>query len=150
MNGTIEGGKCNACHGYPPVRSMSNANGALGRIVNYSGARLQDYSGGGGVHDVEGHLPKAIRASAGWGTLGTGGSCVTCHPADHHNEGFSHFSTQYVQVEVDPKFKFDKTRSIIYNGQRASGTKTTGTCSNVSCHFQKSPNWSAEAYTQGH
>jgi predicted CxxxxCH...CXXCH cytochrome family protein len=146
MDGVVQGGRCDACHGYPPVRSL------VGRGTNltYSSAKLQNYSGGGGVHDVAGHLPTTLKTSQNLGFS----ACVTCHPSTSHNQaavsGFGGFSTQFVQVVVDPKFKFDKNRPIVYNAKQSGTGKTTGTCANVACHFQKSPNWSSEAYTQGH
>jgi predicted CxxxxCH...CXXCH cytochrome family protein len=157
MDGIVQGGKCNACHGYPPVQSMTGVysvapNGfTMGFKNNYSGARLQNYSGGGGVHAVAGHLPLTIKPINGFGTPGTAGACVTCHPSTSHNESaFGSFSTHHVQVVVDTKFKFDKNRPIVYNGVRTGASKTTGTCSNVECHFQKSPFWSTQTYTKGH
>ena len=144
MNGTIDGGNCNSCHGYPPVQSMVGN----GTNASYSSARMQNYSGGGGVHDVAGHLPKNLKVSQNLSFS----PCLTCHPqGTTHNEGFGAFSTHHVQVVVDVKFKFDKNRPIVYNGVRSVGsTKTSGTCTNVECHFQKSPLWSTQTYTKGH
>jgi predicted CxxxxCH...CXXCH cytochrome family protein len=157
MNGTVEGGKCDSCHGYPPVKSLTNANGPVGYNANYSSARMQNYSGGGGVHDVAGHLAPTLKASQGIRQAKID-ACKNCHgdtfASGQHNQasaGFSNFSTKFVQVVVDANFKFDKNRPIVYNGTRlVSGSKTTGTCSNVSCHFQKSPVWSSTPYGQGH
>jgi hypothetical protein len=147
MDGVVQGGKCNACHGYPPVPTL----GAMGHTNNYTGARLQNYSGGGGVHAVAGHLAANIKPANGFGVAGTAGACVTCHPSNSHNESaFGSFSTHHVQVVVDTKFKFDKNRPIVYNGVRSGASKTSGTCSNVECHFQKSPIWSTQTYTKGH
>jgi hypothetical protein len=142
MDGHIDGGNCNSCHGYPPVQSMVGN----GTNASYSSAKMQNYSGGGGVHAVAGHLAKTLKSSQGLGFT----PCLTCHPQNLHNEGFGLFSTHQVQVVVDVKFKFDKNRPIVYNGRRLGGTKTSGTCSNVDCHFQKSPIWSSQTYTQRH
>jgi predicted CxxxxCH...CXXCH cytochrome family protein len=146
MNQIVEG-SCTSCHGYPPVRSM------VGRGTNasYSSARLQNYSGGGGVHDIAAHLLPTVKESNVSG--GMFGPCVTCHPSNQHNQAnatFGGFSTTFVQVVVDAKFKFDKNRPIVYNGKRSGTSKTSGTCSNVECHMQKSPVWSSEPYTQRH
>lgn len=141
MNGIVEGGKCNACHGYPPVQSMAG----LGINANYSTAKLENYSGGGGAHSVAGHLALTLKASQGLSFS----ACATCHPSGAtHNEGSGTFVTANVQIVVDPQFKFDKNLPINYN--RVSGSKSTGTCSNVACHFKSSPKWSTETYTQGH
>jgi predicted CxxxxCH...CXXCH cytochrome family protein len=147
MNGVVEGGKCNACHGYPPVRVSDLAS--IGNHDKYSSARLQNYSGGGGAHAVAGHIPK----NATWSDAWTGnGNCTTCHYGVNHNQ-YGNFSTHHVQVVIDPNFKFDKNRPIVYNGVRdvANPNKKSGTCSNVSCHFQKTPIWATETYTRiGH
>jgi predicted CxxxxCH...CXXCH cytochrome family protein len=149
MDGTIQGGACNSCHGYPPVRSM------VGRGINasYSTARIQNYSGGGGVHDVAGHILPSVKLS-NYASGQEFSPCLTCHPSGAtHNQAsasFGGFSTQFVQVVVDPKFKFDKNRPIVYTAKQSGTGKTTGTCNNVECHLQKSPVWSSETYTQRH
>jgi hypothetical protein len=51
---------------------------------------------------------------------------------------------------VDTQFKFDKNHAIVYNGIRSGASKVAGTCTNVSCHFQKSPKWSTDTYTKTH
>jgi predicted CxxxxCH...CXXCH cytochrome family protein len=149
INGVIDGGKCDACHGYPPVQTL----GAFGHLNNYTSAKLENYSGGGGVHSVAGHLSLSINQSNGFGTVGSAApGCVTCHPGPGvtHNQGGGVFKTANVQVVIDPQFRFDKSRPIVYNGNRTgTGTnRTAGTCANVSCHFQKSPIWSTETYTK--
>ena len=140
MNGVVDGGKCNACHGYPPVASMAG----LGVDGNYSSARLENYSGGGGMHSVAGHLPLTTKFSNG--LMFT--PCLTCHPSTSHNQGAGVFKTENVQISVNPKYKFDKNRPIVY--AKSAGPKSTGNCTNVACHFQKTPLWSSEPYTQGH
>ena len=156
VDGKVQGGSCDYCHGYPPVKSLTNAYGPVGRNANYSSARLENYSGGGGVHDVAGHLPVTLKESQGTRQQKID-ACKNCHgdtfAAGLHNTAqatFGAFSTKFVQVVVDPKFKFDKNRPIVYNGNRVSGTKTSGTCANVECHFQKSPKWEQGTYGQGH
>jgi predicted CxxxxCH...CXXCH cytochrome family protein len=143
LNNNVEGGNCDSCHGYPPVRLMAG----MGINSSYSSAKLQNYSGGGGVHNVAGHLPLTLKSSQGLAFEG----CITCHPSSLHNQGGpAGFLTANVQVVVDTQFKFDKNRPIVYNAKQTGTGKTSGTCANVSCHFQKSPLWSSEAYTQGH
>jgi predicted CxxxxCH...CXXCH cytochrome family protein len=147
VNGIIEGGRCDACHGYPPVSSQISKTGTgLGHMGNYTGARYQNYSGGGGVHSVAGHLALNIKPDDQFSP------CATCHPSTAltHNEGFGQFSTHNVQVVIQAKFKFDKSRPIVYNAKQSGTGKTSGTCSNVECHFRKSPIWSSETYTQRH
>jgi len=145
VDGIVQGGECNSCHGYPPVQSMTG----LGTNANYSTAKLQNYSGGGGVHSVAGHLAMTLKTSQYPGTAGFT-PCLTCHPQGTHNQAAGSFLTANVQVVVDPQFKFDKNRPIVYNAKQSGTGKTSGTCANVSCHFQKSPIWSSQPYTQGH
>jgi hypothetical protein len=123
-----------------------------GTNLSYSSARLQNYSGGGGVHSVAGHMALNIKPSL-YAADKKFTPCLTCHPqgAPTHNQGGSSgFFTNNVQVVVDTQFKFDKNRPIVYNAKQSGTGKTSGTCANVSCHFQKSPIWSTQTYTQGH
>jgi len=151
INGVIDGGKCDACHGFPPVQTL----GTMGHLNNYTSARLQNYSGGGGVHAVAGHLALTVKQSDGFGSVGNAvPGCATCHPSANtavtHNQGGGVFQTANVQVVIDPQFRFDKTRPIVYNAKQSGTLKNSGTCANVSCHFQKSPIWSTETYTKTH
>jgi predicted CxxxxCH...CXXCH cytochrome family protein len=144
MDGSTGPVTCNSCHGYPPVRVSDLAT--VGHQNNYTSARVQNYSGGGGVHAVKGHLALATKASQGFSA-----ACAACHYGV--NSGTTHnlygnFSTHHVQVVIDPKFKFDRSRPIVYNGVRTGASKTSGTCSNVACHFQKTPLWASETYTK--
>ena len=134
INGTIDGGTCNACHGYPPVKDMAG----IGVHNNYTTARLQNYSGGGGAHNIPGHLALIVKATDTWSP------CAICHPTTSHNQGGGVFVPSNVQVAVDPKFKFDSKLPITYTGHQSGAPYTTGSCSNVSCHFKASPKWSTE------
>jgi len=116
------GGDCGSCHGYPPVRIVAGT----GILTNYSHAKLQDYSGGGGAHAVAGHIAKTSVQSQAWA------NCTNCHISSSHATGGSTIIPANVNVVVDPKFKFNNTSTIRY---------TNSTCSNVSCHFKPSPNW---------
>jgi hypothetical protein len=123
-------GGCGACHGYPPVRANVTAirlPGTIGTQGNYSSAKFQDYSGGGGAHAVAGHIPKSAEAKQSWT------NCTSCHfDQGQHINGGTPVKKSFVNVTVDPQFKFNNFTAIKYNAQ---------TCSNVSCHFKKSPNW---------
>lgn len=129
-------GGCSVCHGYPPVASMAG----LGVSGNYSSARLENYSGGGGAHSVQGHLPKTLTVTNGSGY----GSCVTCHNTvtTVHNVGGTPVKARFVNVVVDTKYKFNANLPITYRYSSGSYPGTGGTCSNVSCHFQATPKWS--------
>ena len=124
-------GGCNVCHGYPPAATE------VGFKVhgNYSTAKLEDYAGGGGAHTVQGHLPSTLTVANG----NSYSSCTSCHfevtTGKHNQGGTTPFQPDKVEVVVDSKFKFNGNASITYD-------KLTGTCSNVSCHFQATPKWS--------
>lgn len=114
-----QGGGCNGCHGYPPAKTSVIAS--LGVTGNYSTAKIEGVSLGGGAHTVQGHIPRTATAGA------QNGNCSNCHFGNQHMNGT-------VQVTVNPTFKFKSGTDIVY----AAGESK---CSNVSCHFQKSPNW---------
>ena len=138
-------GDCDICHGYPPVR-RGLALGTFGFSGNYSSARYQDYSGGGGAHTVMVHVKSTARASEGWA------NCAICHsngsmsPSTHKMQMPVKPST--ITIDVGDRFKFDYTRSL--GTERYTGKMTdnhdneSGSCSNVSCHFKKAKKWSNE------
>ncbi len=145
INGTFSfkpsGGICNSCHGYPPVPTL----GAMGHLNNYSTARLQNYSGGGGVHAVAGHLPATIKMTNGWNA-----DCKKCHyDSTNHTMNTSLWGAvnstatrkTNVNVVVDPKYKFNSTKSLDESRYVKATPGNSGSCSNVSCHFQKTPRW---------
>ena len=110
------GGSCGGCHGYPPASSMAG----IGIMNNYTNAKPETTFGAGGAHTVAGHIPKNAKQEDGWA------NCSSCHYNTNHNSGV-------VNVIVDPtKYKFNNNSAIKYNVKN---------CSNVSCHFKKSPNW---------
>lgn len=115
-------GDCNTCHGYPPVRNLS----LYAKMNNYTNAKFQDYSGGGGAHSVAGHIPLTAKKGEAWT------NCSNCHNDTSHNTGGTPAKKAFVNVVVDPQFKFNNATSITY---------TANSCSNVSCHFKPSPNW---------
>ncbi len=123
-------GVCDACHGYPPVPKSHN-------IVqnNYSSGKFEDYTGGGGAHIVAGHVPASANPSQGWSL------CTGCHKESDH---LSVPAYAQVKVSINPNLQFslDQTIQTKYTSNRLGGTDhRTGTCSNVSCHFQKTPAW---------
>ncbi len=121
------GGGCSGCHGYPPVKlAITRQPGTFGTQGNYSSAKFQDYSGGGGAHTVAGHIKKTAAPSEAWT------NCNQCHYNTSHATGGTPVKKSFVNVIVDPKYKFNNATSITY---------TANTCSNVSCHFKPTPNW---------
>ena len=133
-------GACDSCHGYPPVSA-----GFVGTQGNYSSARVEDYLGGSGAHATEAHIKKTARPSEGWA------NCTMCHANGSMNPA-THTMTMpvapsKVTIDVDDKFKFNATLPLgpsQYSGILVDGgANATGSCSNVSCHYQKTPKWSA-------
>jgi hypothetical protein len=123
---------CNGCHGYPPAKKgFASFAGFKG---NWSGARLENYSGGGGSHTVAGHLAKSLDPADAWV------NCTKCHNQADHNTGAA-FTT--VKVTLNPAVRFDNARTPINNSYAKYGTTAPGAgrCSNVACHFQKTPKW---------
>jgi hypothetical protein len=133
INGITEAaGGCNGCHGYPPAKKgFTSFAGFKG---NWSGARLENYSGGGGAHTVAGHLSPALNVADGWA------NCTKCHNQADHNTGAA-YST--VKVTINPSIRFDNARTPVNNSYAKYGTTSpnAGKCSNVACHFQKTPKW---------
>ncbi len=130
INGTVEVlSKCNGCHGYPPSRK-----GFVGFKGNWSGARQENYSGGGGSHTIAGHLAATISPADGWV------NCSKCHNQADHNMGAA-FTT--VKVSINPAVRFDNGRKPVNISYAQNGTTAplAGTCANVACHFQKTPKW---------
>jgi predicted CxxxxCH...CXXCH cytochrome family protein len=134
-------GNCDACHGYPPVLSVAG----IGKQNNYSSARLQNYSGGGGAHAVLAHIPPAAKASDAWTY------CVACH-----NQGSAAHSMDTsvwvpanstaqrkanVTVTVDPQYKFNAAKPLNASQYRKPTPGASGSCWNASCHMQPTPQW---------
>jgi hypothetical protein len=133
-------GSCDSCHGYPPTPA-----GFVGSQGNYTSARVENYLGGSGAHTNESHIKKTARPSEGWA------NCTTCHgdgslnPATHTMN--MPVTPSKITIDVDNKFKFNATLPLgpgQYSGRLLDGgANTTGTCSNVKCHFQPTTTWSA-------
>jgi len=140
-------GNCNACHGYPPAPRRVTNPVAFGIQNNWSGARFEDYSGGGGAHLVAAHIAKSASPTEGWQ------NCTLCHnsglagSSPHHNTTLplsSHISN--VTVAVDPKYRFNNSFTV-YTGARLlnpPAQNRTGSCFNISCHLRPSPRWGLE------
>lgn len=132
-------GTCDACHGYPPA-PRNVANLTFGRLGNYSSARFEDYSGGGGAHLIPDHVPATATASQAWA------NCTPCHnggAASHSMITPIKTNIANVSVKMDQKYRFNATRQVTYTGAKLvyPGNKT-GRCVNAECHFQATPSWS--------
>jgi len=139
----IANGACDACHGYPPAPRQTLSAVSFGALGNWSTAKFEDYSGGGGAHLVAAHVKKDAKASEGWA------NCLPCHnggPAAHARALPIRNHVDNVSVQVDPQYRFSDEAFISYTTARLvnGGANKTGSCFNVSCHFRPSPQWSTE------
>lgn len=135
-------GGCDACHGYPPApRNIVGLK--FGAQNQWSSARFEDYSGGGGAHLVAGHIPATAKESDGWV------NCTPCHSggqANHARVLPLRGNVEKVTVKVDPQLRFSDEAFITYTGAKLvnGGANKTGSCFNVSCHMVTSKPWSTE------
>jgi len=146
-NGTVDlnpdGGSCNTCHGYPPAPRVTEGQLTFGVQGQWSSARFEDYSGGGGAHTFAGHLLNTVKPSDGWTP------CLTCHSggaSDHIRTLPVRNHVENVTVNVDARYKFSNDALIVYTSAKltSGGSNKTGSCFNAKCHFKPSPKWSIE------
>ena len=132
INGTLEGGNCNGCHGYPPV-----SQGFAGTLNNWTGAKIEDYPGGGGAHSINSHVSKSARPSDGFAY------CNKCHnPADHQTSPQTFNPSENIKVRVNQSVRLEAAKQAKYSSNRLDGAAhQTGTCTNISCHFGATPKW---------
>ncbi|HBA90214.1 MAG TPA: CxxxxCH/CxxCH domain-containing protein [Geobacter sp.] len=135
--------ECDSCHGYPPAPRQTTTAVTFGVQGNWSTARFEDYSGGGGAHVVAAHIKKDAKPSEGWA------NCLPCHfggAANHAKAMPFKNHVDNVTVKIDPSLRFSDDAFATYTGAKLvnDGTNQTGTCFNVSCHFRPSPQWSIE------
>ncbi len=134
---------CNECHGYPPA-----PKGFVPTQNNFSSAKLENYSGGGGAHVKAGHIQANVRPNQGFAP------CMVCHNggASQHVGRTAIFNTMTsptnsqkmvnTSVKVDAGYKFNAGNPLDASQYRKAAPGNSGTCWNVSCHFQASPRWS--------
>jgi hypothetical protein len=116
--------------------------------TNYSAAKLENYSGGGGAHVVAGHIPPNVNPNQIFAP------CQACHSDGYsaHVGLISVFNPltspttlqkkANTSVRVDGAYKFNATKPLDANQYRKATPANTGSCWNVSCHFQPTPRWS--------
>jgi hypothetical protein len=133
INRIVEGGGCNGCHGYPPSNKRF-----IPKQNNWSSARMENYSGGGGAHTIAGHVSPTANPNQQWA------NCTNCHNQnDHATSPLVFTPSSNIKVNIDQKFKFDSKRTAKYipTNKLDGNAHIPGNCSNVSCHFQKTPQW---------
>jgi predicted CxxxxCH...CXXCH cytochrome family protein len=147
INGHVEAsaGSCDSCHGYPPA--PKNPSVAFGIQNQWSSARFEDYSGGGGAHLVAAHISRNASPSEGWT------NCALCHNSgivgstpDHKMVLPISNYINNITVAVDPKFRFADSLTIYSSAKLVSPPQrnVTGSCSNINCHMSPSSRWSVE------
>jgi hypothetical protein len=149
-------GGCDTCHGYPPVPRYATVGEfyeypdpryrtTFGRFGNFTNARFEEYTGGGGAHLK--HVPTFAKATDGWK------HCALCHSGGDENNTPAHKMTMdlnknvsNVTIHMNPAANFNNSLQIIYSGAKLVNppNNKTGSCVNVSCHFQPSPRWSKD------
>jgi predicted CxxxxCH...CXXCH cytochrome family protein len=132
INGTLEGGKCNSCHGYPPASA-----GFAGTLNNWTGVRAENYPGGGGSHTINSHVTRTARPEDGFAY------CSNCHePLDHQTSPTVYLPSRNIKVRINQNLRLEPAKLAKYTSNRLDGTAhQTGICSNISCHFGASPKW---------
>lgn len=134
IDGKLDGaGSCNACHGYPPANKRFK-----GTHNNWSSARMESYSGSGGAHTVAGHVSPTASPLGQWT------NCSKCHnPADHAMAPLEFKPSKNIKVTIDSRVRFANVPAMgKYSSNKLDGAAhVPGRCSNVACHFQKSPKW---------
>lgn len=149
-------GSCDACHGYPPVPKNAFVDigypygdplyrQTFGLQGNFTSARFEDYSGGGGSHLY--HVDPAAKATDGWGP------CAVCHTGGNSNS-VNHIARtpiknniRNITIDIEPIKRFGLTGFPVYTGARLVNppeVNQTGSCYNTACHFQISPRWSLD------
>lgn len=145
-DGAFAASACDSCHGYPPVpRNVGYTIGNnIGKFGTYTGAKFEDYSGGGGAHTVAAHVSPTARPADGFS------ACTTCHydGSNAHN-GTTPVKTNIanVSVKLTQKRQFKPGVMSVYTSAKfvTPPNNKTGTCYNLNCHFQKVPfKWSSE------
>ncbi|MHB8845671.1 MAG: CxxxxCH/CxxCH domain c-type cytochrome, partial [Nitrospirota bacterium] len=135
MDGTRQAsGACNSCHGYGPTATDGKperaieGKGAHEKHVNHLLARW-----GGTLNPTT----DAFGSGASWTNV-----CGVCHNGASHNMSEAIGGTGRT-ISIPAAYQFGASAPV-YNGTVGVSSATTPkTCSNVSCHFQTTPVWSA-------
>jgi hypothetical protein len=98
---------------------------------------MENYTSAGGAHTIAAHVPPTATQTQAWA------NCTKCHKESDHQPGAGSFlPSSNIKVSIDQNFKFNKDRTLKYEMDKTDGAAhQPGKCSNVSCHFQKTPKW---------
>ncbi|MBT0663738.1 CxxxxCH/CxxCH domain-containing protein [Geobacter pelophilus] len=136
---------CDSCHGYPPVaRNVGySIKSNIGRLNNYTGAKFEDYSGGGGAHSVAAHVSPTAKPGDGFN------ACATCHnlgSSAHNGTTPVKSNIANVSVKLTQTKQFKSGTLSIYSSAKfvTPPNNKSGTCFNLNCHIGKSLKWSTE------
>jgi hypothetical protein len=146
---SIGGGGCNGCHGYPPVPASFIQGRAdagpykktYGGFQNYTDAKPESYTGGGGVH--LNHVATYAKAS----DTDPWKHCAVCHSGGNISSQPGHTMSSpseppKITLDFDPRFKFNASLQVIYSGaSMQTPPYKRGSCVNIACHFQPTPKW---------
>ena len=156
-------GNCDTCHGYPPIPSTTPFGPpdakrlgfqpdfrGYGTFNNWTNARYENYSGGGGAH-LE-HVFPGARASEGWF------NCSLCHdngrshkkivPRDGDWRSRTYGVMGELTVKIDPRVNFFNAPFVTYTGGKLVNRpqeNIAGRCMGT-CHGGLSPTWSWPGY----
>jgi predicted CxxxxCH...CXXCH cytochrome family protein len=136
---------CDSCHGYPPVaRNVGySIKSNIGRLNNYTGAKFEDYSGGGGAHSVAAHVSPTAKPGDGFN------ACTACHnlgSSAHNGTTPVKSNIANVSVKLTQTKQFKSGTLSIYSSAKfvTPPNNKSGTCFNLNCHIGKSLKWSTE------
>jgi hypothetical protein len=126
INGAVNvAADCDACHAYPP----DPADGKPYRAVEGKGAHATH------VTNIAAALAVTLNASAD--SFVGNAVCGTCHDVSTDN---NHMNGSR-NILISASYQFGPSAPA-YNGVIGTvGATTAKTCSNVSCHFQTTPEW---------
>ncbi|MFZ2950221.1 MAG: CxxxxCH/CxxCH domain-containing protein [Desulfuromonadaceae bacterium] len=132
------GTSCDGCHSYADWSSASHNFGGQGQGI---GAHQKH------INHLTSRLPVALDPtndySVGYGLGSAGAVCGACHSntLSDHSTGDS-TAARSINFAGSATYKFGPNAPI-YNGvYNASSATNPKSCSNVSCHYFTSPNWS--------
>jgi predicted CxxxxCH...CXXCH cytochrome family protein len=134
IDGVVQasGGACDSCHGYPP----QVGDGKTYQNVEGKGAHLSHTNH---LASLAGYVLNASTDSFGgakWEAL-----CGTCHQGATHEMGASQPNTSRTIAINATDYEFGPGAPIYQGVVGSVGSAKPKTCSNVSCHYIRTPEW---------